>query len=120
MGSEPDEPGIHVTVERQERSNPMTDNTLAFISRGAFEIDGEVRDGVVTANLDEEGRLEIVIQPLCQLPYPIDIRVVLDEQDLASVNALLRAQADAEQVADLAPAPDGSRVLVGEATDEAA
>ena len=96
------------------------ENTPAFISRGAFEIDGEVRDGVVTANLDEAGRLEIVVQPLCQLPYPIDIRVVIDDYDLASVNALLRSQADAEQAADLAPAPDGSRVLVGEATDDQA
>jgi len=79
----------------------MTDNTLAFISRGAFEIDGEARDGVVTASRDDDHRLEIVIQPLCQLPYPIDIRVVLDEHDLASVNALLRQQAaDDEEAAN--------------------
>ena len=98
-----------------------TDNTLAFISPGAFEIDGEMKDGLITATRwEDEGRLEIVIQPLFQWPCPIEIRVLLDDADLTSVNALLRAQADAEQAADLTPAPDGSRVLVGEAANEAA
>lgn len=68
-------------------------NTPAFISPGTFEIDGESRPGLITAFLWGDGQLEIAIQPLCQLPYPIEIKVVLDERDLRSVNALLRAQA---------------------------
>ena len=74
----------------------MNDNTPAFISPGAFEIDGTSSDGVITANHNGDGRLEIIILPLRQ-PHPIDIRVVLDEQDLESVNALLRQQAAAEE-----------------------
>lgn len=76
------------------------ENTHAFISPGAFEIDGEARDGLITATRWEEGRLEIVIQPLFQLPHPIEIRVLLDDADLASVNALLRQQANEEEAAD--------------------
>jgi hypothetical protein len=69
-------------------------NTPAFISPGAFEIDGESRPGLITALLLEDGQLEIAIQPLCQLPFEIrDLRIVLDDQDLRSVNALLRDQA---------------------------
>lgn len=69
-------------------------NTPAFISPGTFEIDGESRPGLITAFLLEDGQLEIAIQPLCQLPFEIrDLRIVLDDQDLRSVNALLRAQA---------------------------
>ena len=75
--------------------NTMNDaNTPAFISPGTFEIDGESRPGLITAFLLEDGQLEIAIQPLCQLPFEIrDLRIVLDDQDLRSVNALLRDQA---------------------------
>lgn len=74
------------------------DNTRAFISPGAFEIDGKSHPGVITAFLWEGGQLEIAIQPLCQLPAGITgLKVVIDEADLRSVNALLRAQADDQE-----------------------
>lgn len=69
-------------------------NTPAFISPGVFGIDGEAHPGVITAALWFDGQLEITIQPLCRLPFEIsDLKIVLDDQDLRSVNALLRAQA---------------------------
>lgn len=69
-------------------------NTPAFVSPATFVIDGEAHPGVITAALWFDGQLEITIQPLCRLPFEIsDLKIVLDDQDLRSVNALLRDQA---------------------------
>lgn len=72
-------------------------NTAAAISPATFEIDGKAHPGVITATRWENGQLEIILQPLCQLPAGMtDLRVILDDEDLRSVNALLRVQANEE------------------------
>jgi len=95
----------------------VTDNINAFISKGAFEIDGLPVDGAVIADCDDEGRVMIVFRPLGGIAGVSDLAVLIDNQDLASVNALLRQQAEVEAAGGEEPAPDGSRVLVASAPD---
>lgn len=77
-------------------------NTHAFVSPATFVIDGRAHPGVITAALWKDDQLEITLQPLCQLPAGItDFKVVIDDEDLRSVNALLRVQAEAEALDEL-------------------
>ena len=77
-------------------------NIHAFISPSTFVIDGRAHPAVITAALSEDGQLEITLQPFCQLPAEItDLKVVIDDEDLLSVNALLRAYAGDEALDEL-------------------
>lgn len=77
-----------MTTDTVSIANP----TLALLSESTFFVDGESRPGVITVQRWEDDHIEITIQPLAQLPYPINLEVIIDSSDLAHIKSLLEAQ----------------------------
>lgn len=94
----------------------MTDsNTPAFISPDTFVVDGDAFPGVFTAFREEDGQLQITIRPIGSLTFGIGaLQVVIDDHDLRSVKALLRA---AEDEADEAEAGADEALELPETAD---
>lgn len=77
-----------ITTDTITIGNP----TLALVSDATFSIDGESKPGVISVHRFHDDHIEITIQPLGQLPYPMSLDVIIDSNDLAHIKSLLDAQ----------------------------